>query len=282
MPPTRTLNLANDHLIYGLNAAGANKILGNRFTNRWDNSARIQGRIEVLVPHIQDGNIKGSLSHWAYGKYANGSPVQASSNVMTGQDGTLLEVIPDEHGPWTNGAINRPTKEGLTVVTRGGNANIWSWTCEAEGTPWTAFTPQQWETILWVFDRQLKRYPHLDPRKDIMGHRHFDSVNRPNCGLYDERLIAELVGDHRPSLDKIGTITRYASPITVKVTAGLGLNIRQWGELDAKIIDYAPAGAHMIATGHVIGTTVDGINEWYIDPTGRRFWSGGTNRPNLV
>lgn len=276
MPPTRILNLATDYARYGLTKDDANKILGNRFTNRWDATNRVQGRIEVLVPHIQDGWPRGSLEHWARGR-----GIQASSNTMTDQDGTLIEIIPDQHGPWTNGKVDRPTAKGLTVITRGGNPNVWSWTLEAAGTLSTAFTPEQWETICWTFDRQLKKYPHLDPRKDIMGHRHIDSRDRPNCGLYDERLIAELVGDHRPALDKLGTLTRYASPIVVKVTAGLGLNIRQWGELDQPVIDYAPAGATMIATGHVIGSTVDGIAEWYIDPTGRRFWSGGTNRPNL-
>lgn len=238
----------------------------------------MQGRIEVLVPHIQDGWTRGSLSWWA-----NGPGVQASSNIITQQDGTLLNIIPAKHGPWTNGRISRPNAKGLTVVTRGGNANIWSWTCEAEGTPSTAFTPQQWETILWAFDDQLKKNPHLDPRKDIMGHYAFDSTDRSRCGVYDERLIAELAGDHRPDLsDTTGTITRYASPITVLVTAPAGLNIRVWGELDQPIIDYAPAGALMVATGHVIGSKVDGENRWYIDPTGRRFWSGGTNRPNFT
>jgi hypothetical protein len=281
MPP-QILTLKNlEHARrFNLDQWERDRILSHCFPNRWDGINHVQGRIEVLVGHIQAGITWGSLDWRANGRDKNGNRIQASSNIMTQQDGTLLEVIDPKHGPWTNGDTQSPTTKSLEVRMRGGNPNVWSWTCEAEGQPWSTFTPEHWETILWAFDDQLKKHPHLDPTKDIIGHRDLNSVSRANCGLYVPRLIAELAGDHRPK-DTKGTTHTYSSPIPVIVNVPAGLNIRQWGEVDQPIIGFAPVGSVIMVRGHVIGDEVQGIREWYIDGKGRRLWSGGTNRPNF-
>lgn len=240
------------------------------FKNRYFGG--VQGSIKCLVAHIQDGVTKGSLDWWVHN-------TGSSANILTTQAGEIVRCIQDQHAPYTNGDVNNPDAAAQRITKLGGNANLWSWTCEAEGTAWSAFTPQHWNAICYAFDEQLSKHPELDPRKDILGHRDFNPSGKPNCGLYAEKLIAELAGDHRPSLDTLGTITYFASPIDVIVTASKGLNLRKWGQLDQPIITTVPGGTVLTAIAKVVGDTVEGISGWYIDSKGRRFWSGGTNLP---
>lgn len=239
-------------------------------------------QIEVLVFHIQDGVTWGSLDWWVHGRYRDGSRVQASSTIIANKDGTLLNVIPEKDGPWTNGKVTQPSARAAELLARGGNPNLYSATCEAEGRPWHAIPEVQMLSMVWWADDMLRRYPHLDIERDIIAHYDIDSVDRASCGRYVDQLKALLRGDHRPT-PGYGTITKYPAPVKVTVTAQAGLNVRQWGDLDAPIYRTLPYLADFYAVGHVLGDAVAGENRWFIlAGSGHRAWAGATNKPGLA
>lgn len=234
-------------------------------------------RIEALLFHIQDGTTLGSLDWWV-----NGPGVQASSTIIANKDGSLINVIAEKDGPWTNGKVSKPSARAAELLARGGNPNLYSATCEAEGRPWHAIPEVQMEAMVWWADDMLRRYPHLDAERDILAHYDIDSVDRSQCGLYVDQLKANLRGDHRPKAG-YGTITRYPAPVLVTVTAQAGLNYRQWGDTDAQIYGTLPYLQTFFAVGHVIGDAVAGEQRWYIlaGAAGYRAWAGGTNRAGI-
>ncbi len=73
-------------------------------------------RPKIIVLHIQQGGTPGSLNSWVNGINDDGSPRAASSTVMAQKDGSILRVIPEEHGPWTNGRLRHPTPKGQDIV----------------------------------------------------------------------------------------------------------------------------------------------------------------------
>lgn len=255
---------------YGLQPWERDYLLKRCFPNR-------AGRqIEALVFHIQDGTTPGSLDWWV-----NGPGVEASSTIIANKDGSLLRVIDEKDGPWTNGKVSKPSARAAELLARGGNPNLYSATCEAEGRPWHAIPEVQMQAMLWWADDMLRRYPQLDAERDILAHYDIDSVDRASCGIYVDQLKAQLRGDHRPA-PGYGTITRFTEPVAVTVTVQAGLNIRQWGDTDAQIFTTLPYLATFYATGYVLGDTVAGERRWYIlAGTGRRAWAGGTNKPGL-
>lgn len=173
-------NLATDYARFGLTQAEAQRILDNRFVNRLQGT--VQGRIEYLVYHIQDGTTVSSLDWWA-----NGPGVQASSNYMVQRDGSILIVIPEQHGPWTNGDDMYPTPAGQPLVNLPGNSNIWSVTIEAEGTPADPPTnyPKQMDAIEWLTRDLVSRHPVLKPAGRRIQHADVNRIGKPNCaGVY--------------------------------------------------------------------------------------------------
>lgn len=173
-------SLATDYARFGLTQAEASRILDNRFTNRVQGA--VQGRIEYLVYHIQDGTTVSSLDWWA-----NGPGVQASSNYMVQRDGSILIVIPEQHGPWTNGDDMYPTPAGQPLVDLPGNSNIWSVTIEAEGTPADPPTnyPRQMDALEWLTRDIVARNPALTPASRRIQHADVNRIGKPNCaGVY--------------------------------------------------------------------------------------------------
>src|SRR6266498_3518654 len=114
-------NLATDYARYGLEKWQADEILTHRFYQRKD--APLVGKPAFIVLHIQDGTTPGSLSYWVN--------VQASSTVMANRDGSILKIIPEVQGPWTNGDVMSPTWQANEIIAKGGNPNIWTLSIEA-------------------------------------------------------------------------------------------------------------------------------------------------------
>lgn len=181
--PTPTIyNLTTDYARFGLEKWQADEIIGSRFTNR--NGAKPR----FLVFHIQDGTTRGSLSYWS------SDAVEASSTVMVQKDGSILRIIPEQHGPWTNGDVMSPTAQAAEILALGGNPNIWSLTTEVEGKPWDVMPQVQHDAVVWWAEDMLMKYPDiLLANWCLLRHGFINSVTRPNCpGNYFDPVVADI------------------------------------------------------------------------------------------
>lgn len=186
-PQPTIYDLSRDYARFGASAAWAKKIVGSRFENR--DGQRPRG----IVLHIQDGTTPGSLSWWATGRNEDGTPVQASSTVIVNKDGSLLRIVPEQHGPWTNGWVANPSARGKALVAKaaGRNVNCVSLTIENEGRPGDALTAGQRTALLWQCAEWLRVYGLTVD--DIYRHADIDSVNRANCpGPYYDEIVGLL------------------------------------------------------------------------------------------
>lgn len=182
-PKPPIFSLAKDFARYGLTKRQADKILSHRFATR-------QGLgIRAIVLHSQEGTSSGSLSWWASGN------ADASSSVMIQKDGSILRVISDEFGPWTNGDTQRPSAKGQRLIDSigGANPNLVTVSIEAEGY-WQDDMPRaQAEAICWMVTEWMQR--HGLGLSDVYRHADFNSVTRPNCpGRYFDVVMGMLKG----------------------------------------------------------------------------------------
>lgn len=169
-------NLATDYGYFGLpndplRGPDVTKILGNRFVNRNG------GKPKYIVNHIQDGTTPGSLNWWA-----RGAGVEASSTVMIQRDGSILRIIDESDGPWTNGRVCNPTQKSAGLRALGGNPNNWSLTIEAEGRPGVSsvsYTDPQLESVCWQIADWMLRYNI--PLANVLSHATIDNCDRPTC-----------------------------------------------------------------------------------------------------
>lgn len=178
-PPTRVnpfpkpiiYDLSTDYGMYGITASEARKIITSRFENRDG------GKPRYIVNHIQDGTTPGSLQWWA-----RGPGVQASSTVMANRDGSILRIVPEQHGPWTNGDTCKPTAKSAGLRALGGNPNIWSLTLEGEGKPGVnevTYTDAQLTAICWQFADWMIR--DNIPLANVLSHASINQCDRPTC-----------------------------------------------------------------------------------------------------
>ena len=167
---------------FGVDPGETANLLSRCFLNR----SGAEPRAAIL--HIQEGVTHGSLDWWLHGPN-----VQASATVMIQLDGSILRVIPEEHGPWTNGDVNNPTPQAAPLLALGGNPNIWSLTIEAEGW-WNGEHPQvQVDAIVWQVRRWQEHYGI--PTSMVLPHSSINSVSKANCpGTYYPRVMAALGG----------------------------------------------------------------------------------------
>lgn len=241
---------------------------------------------DYIICHIQEGSTVGSMDHFVNGHYDDGSKVQASCTITIQRDGSILYVIPERDGPWTNGAVRNPTARGRALAARGGNPNIWCLTIEMEGYTKKAITEAQLRSAEWWIRDAARRHGIPLDRDHILRHADVDQVQRAHCpGDYFEPLMGRLAQDQPAPLpsENYGKIVHLPQPSRVTITASDGLNTRQWGDLDAPVMETWPTGRQFWASAYVIGDSVDGENRWYITAGARgwRVWSGGTDRAAL-
>lgn len=182
--------LEQDYDRFGLTYQEAMALLAKRFVNRFDPMSGVTGKGEFGVYHIQDGDTVGSLRWWL--------GVDASANWMSQKDGSLLRVIPEEHGPWTNGDVTAPTPEAAKLIAKPGNKNIWSRTVEAAGKPGVAMPDAQIESLAWLGLKWIRE--DGVPRENLLRHGWINSVTRSRCGLYLPQVL-EII-DHELSSAK--------------------------------------------------------------------------------
>ena len=178
------LDLMRDYARYGISQEDAATVRGYRFENR--NGAKPT----FIVLHIQAGTTRSSLDWWANG-YVNGQKVTASSTVMIQKDGSILQVIPEQHGPWTNGDDAHPTPAGERLVNLPGNSNLHTLSIEAEGMHGGDTTAVQLDAIEWQVRDWMARWDI--PIENVIRHADINSVSRPNCpGAYYRIIMQRL------------------------------------------------------------------------------------------
>lgn len=296
VPAIYDISTDADAARFGLQPWERDFLLGRSFANRRQTTAhgRMQGAPAFIVCHIQEGSTVGSLEHFVHGHYADGSKVQASCTVTIQRDGSILRVIPERDGPWTNGAIRKPTARGRAMIARGGNPNIWTLSIEMEGHHNRAITEVQLRAAEWWIRDAARRHGIPLDRDHILRHADVDQVQRAHCpGGYFEPLMRRLsrapefthqVPDALPGTSPpYGRVVPFDTPRLVTITAADGLNARQWGDLEAPILETWPRGRRFYVSGYVFGDAVAGERRWYIaaGPKAWRLWAGGTDRAGL-
>jgi hypothetical protein len=161
--------LEKDYARFGLTKAQATTLAQKKFANRSG------GEPLFIVYHIQDGYTSGSLEYWV--------DRDASSTVMAQRDGSILKVIPEADGPWTNGDVKSPKPEAAELIAKPGNKNNWCLTIEGEGHPFDLMPDAEKNAIAWQTIDWMKRYPKIG-MDQILRHGWINSVDRANCGLY--------------------------------------------------------------------------------------------------
>lgn len=147
----------------------------------------------AFVDHIATGSKSSNLS-WLAGGSADAK--QPSVNYYIAKDGTIYEIVPYQHAPWTNGwdtsvnimATYRPNVANAVVkywADNKINPNTGSVTTEHEGEASDRLTAAQIASGAW-----LKAWLHQETgipldREHWFGHSFIDSVNRPYCPSFD-------------------------------------------------------------------------------------------------
>ena len=164
--------LPQDAARYGISQSCASYIVGNNFPNR-------SGRpIQRIVLHTQEGTTPGSLGWWC------SQGIQASSTIMAQKDGSLLYIVPEKHGPWTNGDTCSPTGDGVQAVNEcAQNPNCCSLTVETEGYFGDNHPKAQIDAIAWQCRKWMDQYGLTCA--DILGHRDYNQCSRANCSGQD-------------------------------------------------------------------------------------------------
>ena len=175
--------LYRDYAGFRLTQAQATKIGNHKFPGR-------SGRKPLaIVLHIQEGTTMGSLNWWASGN------ADASSTVMVQPDGSVLRVIPEADGPWTNGDANKPSAKGQSLITRsgGGNLNLVTLSVEMQGYTADRLSPAALNAICWQVTEWMGKYGLTTT--DIYRHADINSVTRGQCpGAYFDQVMTELKG----------------------------------------------------------------------------------------
>lgn len=264
------------------------------FNKRYDPDSGATGAPKFIVLHIQQGTSRGSWE-WFHVH-------QASATVFANRDGSIWRLVPEEHGPWTNGDTNTPSAAGQRLVDLPGNNNIWSLTIETEGYSYTG-NPQAWaawpkpeaqiNAVVWQIIDWMTRYKI--PATNVLRHADINSVTRSDCP--GNNFFAEVMSRVQAITNTAGATVTYAQaqPVTINGKAwdgkadalvnGLtfhadnktvtaiktGAFARQWASTDAELTRaIVPGGEQIKVLGWVKGELVNKEDRWWVTPHGSR------------
>ena len=171
---TTIYTLARDYARFGLTKQQAETLRGSCFPHRSGQ------RVLRILLHVQEGTTPGSLDWWLNG-WVNGQKVQASATMMAQQDGSLLEVIDPDDGPWTNGDTCSPNAWGQRFLAecRGGNPNLFTESIEVEGMWNGAHSNEQLDAVAWWVQSRMAARGLT--RQDVGRHGWLNACSRANC-----------------------------------------------------------------------------------------------------
>jgi hypothetical protein len=209
---------------------------------------------KIIVLHIQQGGTIGSLNEWVNGKRPDGTAKRASSTVMVQKDGSILRVIPEEHGPWTNGPVQQATPKGQDIVaTFGRDPNAYTLSIEAEGQPKDEMLPEQLDAVLWQVEQWMRQYGI--PLERVVRHADFDQVNRDFCpGRYYDQVMARLMPDF--PFEPFGESRAYVVPTNRRA------NGRARPTRVAPVVEEFDPGTNVKCDGIFRGEPVHGDDRW--------------------
>jgi N-acetylmuramoyl-L-alanine amidase-like protein len=148
-------------------------------------------RPRAIFCHVQEGSTISSLD-WAINKPGD----QNSYSATVQLDGSILFCIPEQHGPWTNGAVRSPKPVSKKLRDLGGNINNYTLSIEAEGYSTGAHPQKQIDSIYWLVRYWQDKYDIPDDW--VFEHADVDNEQRSNCAgwYYDE--IRKMIADNVP------------------------------------------------------------------------------------
>lgn len=166
-------------------------------------------RPRKMTVHVMEGTMWGSWT-WHH-------QVKASATVFISKQGVIWNVVPKQHGPWTNGDVNNPDAEIRAFMQKyGSDPNEWTLTIENEGyTGNLPYTVEQAEANVWQLVQWCKEFGLT--ADDIIRHGQINSVDRPYCPerspypfttWLKKRVAEELGGTTESELD----VPVYATP----------------------------------------------------------------------
>jgi hypothetical protein len=212
---------------------------------------------------------------------------------MIQRDGSILRVIDEKHGPWTNGDVNKPSPTGLRVIGWGGNPNIWSLSIEAEGNPNDNMPKAQMDAIEWQVRTWQRQYDIGNA--SVIRHADLNSVTRSFCpGSYYDEIMRRIATDTTPapspdyatpSVPSWMTEEKLAEGIDRRVGAGLARACRREFRVTAVTprLKYAYPDAPRVGPDLKVGETF--IGEFVIESKGRWYvltrWGTRVQAENL-
>lgn len=168
---------------FGYTPAQRDRFMQNCFRNRSG------ARPRAIFIHVQEGKTTSSLD-WAIGGGNNSWTVTAQL------DGSILRCMPEEHGPWTNGAVRNPKATAQKLLALGGNPNIWTLSIESEGYWNKPYTDAQIQAIYWQVRQWQEKYDIPDDW--VFEHADVDSVQRANCAGPRYDAVRALMASSKP------------------------------------------------------------------------------------
>ena len=140
--------------------------------------------------HITGAQWESNYS-WMMNPAAN-----ASYNAVVKDDGTVVQLVPEQNAAYSHGRINRST---WPLLKQGVNPNLYTLSLARTGSNQNSWTAAQLEATLKVLQYWSAKYNIPLKRPYIFGHFEIDSVDRwycPGRGFFD-RVIAALAEENR-------------------------------------------------------------------------------------
>ena len=165
----------------------------------------------------------------------------ASYNAVVKDDGTVVQLVPEQNAAYSHGRINRAT---WPLLKQGINPNLYTLSLARTGSNQNTWTAAQLETTLKVLQYWGAKYSIPLKRPYIFGHFEIDSLDRWYCPgrSFFDRVIAELAEESERGSSEEETAELEPEPVIWhRVVAGSFRNPdnaqRQLQRLRAKRID---------------------------------------------
>ena len=128
-------------------------------------------------------HVLGSESTQATQTYLMRPGTPASYNDLILKSGEWIILVDHGDPAWSNGAVNKPTWNGLKKMASGAyiNPNLYTHSICREGHNHHKPTEKQWQALIYVAKLRAQQHNLPLTRTSFIGHNDIDSVNRWYC-----------------------------------------------------------------------------------------------------